>query len=152
MKDEPELNAGVRNGQVDAVAVCEGDGLGEVGMFVAVEDAPDLIVGAPPAFACVASLDPLCPNGFLDELHGRAPKVIDLDPYSVAVPAAPVSEVRVLGTKALYEHEQLGQNCGLGGPPPRWPACASPTQLRSPDVMSSAEASNSWRDRIGVAP
>lgn len=124
----------------------------ELGVLVTVEDTPNLVVGAPAALACVASFASLRFNGSFDELQGAAPKGVDLDSYSVAVLAAPVCEVQVFGAKALDEREQIEQNCGSGGPPPRWPACPSSAQLRSPYVMSSAEASNSWRDRIGVAP
>jgi hypothetical protein len=52
-------------------------------------------------------------------------------------------EVLLFGAKTLDEHEQIEQNCGLRGPSLRWPARPSLAQLGSPDVMSSAEASNS---------
>src|SRR5438067_5095143 len=103
----------------------EGDGLVELGMLVTVEGRPNLVVGAPAAFACVASFASLRLNGSFDELQGTAPKGIDLDPYSVAVLAAPVREVQVLSAKALDKREQIEQNCGPGWPPPRWSPCLS---------------------------
>jgi hypothetical protein len=44
MQEEPELQARVRHGEVDAVARCEVDGLGEVRVLVPVKDTPDLVV------------------------------------------------------------------------------------------------------------
>jgi hypothetical protein len=112
MKDEPELKTGIRDGQVDAVPGRESDSLVEVGMLVSVEDAPDLVVGPSSPFLRVASFDPLSLDGSLDELHGGASIGVDFDQDSVAVLAAPVCEVQVLGTKALDKHEQIEQNRG----------------------------------------
>jgi hypothetical protein len=112
MKDEPELEARVRYGQIDVVPVREVDGSGEVGVLVAIEDAPYLVVGPPAPSPRVASFGPLGLNCSLDELQGAASIGVDLSPYSVTVLAAPIREIELLGTKALYEHEQIEQNCG----------------------------------------
>ena len=111
MKDEPELKAGIRDGQVDAVPVREVDGPCEVGVLVTVEDTPDLVVGAAAPFPRVASFISLRLNCSLDELQGAASMRVDLDQYSVAVLTAPIREVQLLGAKALDEHEQIQQNC-----------------------------------------
>src|SRR5712691_9235958 len=152
MKDEPELKAWVRDGEVDAVQVRKCEGLIEARVLVTVEDAPDLAVSSPTSLPRVASLGSLCPNRSLDELKGGASKGVDLDPYSIAAPAVPVCEIHILSTKTLDEHEQLEPNRSRRGTPSRRPARLAAAQLRSPDVMSSAVTSNSWRDRIGVAP
>jgi hypothetical protein len=85
-------------------------------------------------------------------MNQSASERIYLNPYSAAVLAAPVCEVQIFSTQALDEHEQIGQHRGLRRPPSGWATSLAAAQLRSPDVMSSAEASNSWCDRIGVAP
>jgi hypothetical protein len=143
MEDEPELNARVRDSQIDVVPVGKVDSPSEVGVLITVEDAPDLVMGAPAPSPRFASLGSLRLDCSLDELQGAAAKGIDLDQYLIAVLAAPICEVLLLGTKALDECEQIEQNCGFRGPSLRWPARPSLAQLGSPDVMSSAEASNS---------
>jgi hypothetical protein len=143
MEDEPELNARIRNSQINVVPVSEVDGPSEVRVLITVEDAPDLVMGAPAPSPRFASLSSLCLDCSLDELQRSAPIGIDLDQYSVAVLAAPICEVLLLGTKALDEYEQIEQDCGLRRASLWWPARPSLAQLGSPDVMSAAEASNS---------
>jgi hypothetical protein len=111
MKDEPEFKAGIRDGQVDAMPVSEVDGPCEVGVLVTVKYAPDLVMGTPAPFPRVASFSSLRFNCSLHELQGAASMRVDLDQYSVAVLAAPVREVELLGAKALDEYEQIEQNC-----------------------------------------
>src|SRR6266566_6824374 len=72
VEDEPELEARIRDGEVEAVPVCKGDGLGEVRMLVTVEHAPDLVVGAPVSLPRAASLGSLRLNCSLDELQRAA--------------------------------------------------------------------------------
>ena len=93
MKDEPELYAWVRDSQFDLVPVREVDRLRKVWMLITVEDAPDLIVGPSPPSLLLSSFYSLCLNSMLDQLQGATPIGIDLDQYSVAVPAAPVCEI-----------------------------------------------------------
>ena len=45
--------------------------------------------------------------GSLDELKRGATVVINLDPHTVAVLAAPVRQIDFLSTKTLDEHKQL---------------------------------------------
>jgi hypothetical protein len=80
-------------------------------MLVTIEDAPDLVVGAPVPFSRITSFGPPRLNCSLDELQGAASVGIDLDAYPIAVLAAPVREVQLFGTKALGEHEQIEHNC-----------------------------------------
>jgi len=123
--------------------VSEVDGPSEVGVLITVEDAPNLVVGTPTPSPRFASLGSLRFDCSLDELQRTAPIGIDLDQYSAAVLAAPICEVLLLGTKTLDEREQIEQDCSLRGPSLRWSARPSLAQLGSPDVMRSAEASNS---------
>jgi len=60
--------------------------------------------------------------------------------------------VVTIGYTGLRWGETIGQQGGLRGAPLRWAARPAVAQLRSPDVMSPAEAPNSRCDRIGVAP
>ncbi len=131
--------------------LCKVDGLGEIGVLVTIEHAPYLVVGPPASLPSVPGFDSPRLYGSLDELKRGATVVVYLDPYAVAVLAAPICQVDFLGTKTLNEHEQLGQQSGFRGAPVR-AARPAVVQLRSPDVMSSAETSNSRCDRIGAAP
>jgi hypothetical protein len=76
-------------------------------VLIAVEHAPDLVVGSSASSLHLTSLAPLCFDGFLDELQRTASKGIYLDQYFVTVQTPPVREVRILGTKALDEYEQI---------------------------------------------
>ena len=93
MKDEPELYAWIRDSQFDVVPVREVDRLRKVWMLITVEDAPDLIVGPSASPHLFSSFYSLFLNSMLDQLQGGAPIGIDLDQYSVTVPAAPVCEI-----------------------------------------------------------
>jgi len=152
MEDKPEFKARVRDGQVDAMLLCEVDGLGEIGVLVTIEHAPYLVVGSPAPLPLVPGFDSLRLYCSFDELQRTATVVVYLDPHAVTVLAVPIGQIDFLSSKTLNEHEQLRQQCGLRGAPSRWAARPAVTQLRSPDVMSSAETSNSRCDRIGVAP
>ncbi len=132
--------------------LCKVDGLGEIGVLVTIKHAPYLVVGSPAPFPGVPGFDSLRLYCSLDELQRTATVVVYLDPHAVTVLTAPIGQVDFLSTKTLNEHEQLGQQGGLRGAPVRRAARPAVAQLRSPDVMSSAEAPNSRCDRIGVAP
>ncbi len=152
VQEEPEFKARVRNSQMDAVMVGQFDGLAEVGVLIAVEDAPDLVVRPASSPSGVLRLGPSCSDSSLDKLKGPASVGIDGDAHAVAVTSMPVDEVHLLGSKAFDERQQFEPAGRVRHPPSGRPAPPVATQLRSPEVMRSAVASNSWRERIGVAP
>jgi hypothetical protein len=130
----------------------QSDGRGEVRVFVTVEDAPDLIVRPTTTLSRIARFDSLCLDCLLYELQGTALIAIDGHEHSITVSAVPVDKVRPFGAKALSEHKEIAPNGRSRRTPSRWSAHGAAGQLRSPEEMSSAVSSNSWRDRIGVAP
>jgi hypothetical protein len=152
VEDEPELDAGVGEGEADLIAYRESDCLFYERVLVAVKDAPDLVVSAPAFLCCFACLGALCFHGSLDKLQWAAPERIyrDIDP--IAVSPVPVSEVLLFCAFSLDEREQLKSECGPGNASSRRPYPFAPVHGWSPEVVRSAAASNSWRERIGVAP
>ena len=143
MEDKPEFKARVRDSQIDAMLLCKVDGLGEIWVLVTIEHAPYLVVGSPAPLPGVPGFDSLRLYCSLDELQWTAAVVVYLDPHAVTVLAAPIGQIDFLSAKSLDEHEQLGQQGGLRGTPVRRAARPAVAQLWLPDVMSSAEASNS---------
>ena len=47
VQQEPQLDAGVRDGEPDVVLLGETQGLIELGVLIAIKDAPNLVMGAP---------------------------------------------------------------------------------------------------------
>jgi len=107
VQDEPEFEARVRDGQVDAVAVSEFEGLGEVRVLVAIENAPDLVVRSATAFPGVTSFGALCFHRMFHELQRTASVRVDGQEDPIAVPAVPVNEIKLLSATTLDEDEEL---------------------------------------------
>lgn len=103
------------------------------------------------ASASVVGLVPVRLHRSLDQLERAGAVGIDSDAHLVSVAAMPVDEVHLLGLEAFHEDEQFPAEGGRRHAATRRPVPA-PAHVRSPEPMSSAAASNSWRDRIGVAP
>lgn len=77
MQNEPQLNAGIRNGESDSVCVGFLDRLSHLHVSVDVEYAPDLVVCAAAAAPLVASLQLFRINSPVDERVRHSVERID---------------------------------------------------------------------------
>lgn len=153
VKNEPELNARVRHGNLDAVRPSLRDCPLKVWVFILVEHAPNLI----PSRATTSTFLALClafrRNRVVDQGH-RNPMFIgegDLDLGSVST--VPIHDVILLGALALDEDEQLTLDRRTryrSRGPSR--ATAGGQGAPSPAVISSAICRNRSFEMMGVAP
>jgi hypothetical protein len=141
VQDEPQLEAGVRYCYADAVGSGQRNRLGDIRVFVDIEHAPNLVVGAisPPPF--LLGLLPHARYCVLDELKRTSTKWVHSYDYLRPVTTVPVDEVPLLGLAALHEDEQLSADRVARDCASR--ASRSRTHEPSPTVISSATASNS---------
>jgi hypothetical protein len=82
MEEGPELEAGIRNRQIDAIVASLLPGIVEMRMLVHIEHAPDLVIAKElipqaPRFPLGLSL---LDSGSLDQSFGDASLIIDLHP------------------------------------------------------------------------
>lgn len=152
VQHEPELEAGVRNGEVNPVLLSELDRTLQVRMLVDIEHTPDIVVGTAAAALLVGSLLLLGRNGVFDELERAAAKLGDTDVGTVSMASGPMDDVVLLGSCPFDEDQEVDCNGSVASLSPRPTTRATATQSRSPALMRPAAASNSPRDRIGVAP
>lgn len=115
MEDKPEFKARVRDSQVDAMLLCEAGGLGEIRMLATIEHAPDLVVGSPAPLPGVPGFDPLRLHCSLDELQRSTAIVVYLDPHTVTVLTAPISQINLLSTKTLANPSSSGSKAAFEG-------------------------------------
>lgn len=152
MEDEPQLDAGVRDCELDPVAPRQVNCLLEVRVIIDIEDAPDLVVRPPPRTASLQSVSALSSYRLLDELERAAMITSDRDQGSLSAPLRPVGDIPLLGSFSFDEDQEFPSDGVSGNAPPRWTTGSPWAQERLPDVISSVTAANSWRERIGVAP
>ena len=152
VKNEPQLDARIGDCQFDPVSMGEIDCLRNVRMFVDIEDAPDPVMRTTSTPLRVPRLLPLSFNRMLYELQRASVKLGNMDEDVVAMLLCPVDEITLFGAFPFDEHENLGPNRDAADSALRSSSRLPLGQSRAPVVISSAAASNSWRDNTGVAP
>lgn len=141
MQNEPQLDARIRDRDADAVCCRLLERALEVWMFIAIEDAPDLVVCLPFTSALLSCFAALGFDGAINELERAPVKGIDRDDRGASELAAPVDEVTILRTFALGEDQELTSADGASGAAGR--ARRRPRYQFSPAVIISAAAANS---------
>ena len=79
-------------------------------------------------------------------------EIVDSNQYPIAIKTSPPNEVRLLRALTFDKYKKFKADSRARHALPGRTSLARTVQLRSPEVMKSAAASNSWRDRMGVAP
>lgn len=67
VKDEPQLDARIGNGQADAIGFSLLDGLSHIRVRINVEHAPDLVVGSTPTSLLISQLRSFCGDRFVNK-------------------------------------------------------------------------------------
>lgn len=152
VENEPQLDAWVRHGKVDAVLVGESAGFGEVGVFIDVEHTPVAVVAGAASAAFVLEAPAAFCDGVSHDRERCPMAVVDDHGDSLAVLAVEMREVDRFGRLALCEDEY----------PAFWRRCRDATcrsrtsaQASAPDswgVRFSRTAANSASLTIGTAP
>lgn len=153
VEHKPQLNARVRERDVDAVGCGRIESLVEVRMLVAIEDAPILVTRTTKAATLIALVLLALLDGFFDESSRRAVEVVDGDDDLISVFPKPVIDVVGFGAPSLGEDIEAAV-----GDPSRRRRAGSPS-LRFPSLNQgvavatrSAASANPPSMRIGRAP
>lgn len=140
VEEEPEFDARIRQNHADAVRGGLLDRLGDVGVLVAIEHTPHLIVRTAATSLVFLRLGALGLDGVVHKLQRPAVERVDRDEHPIAELPPPVDEVTILGPFAFGENEDL-VTIGRGPLSSEAPRMAR-VQL-STAVMRSAAATNS---------
>jgi hypothetical protein len=90
VQEEPELNTWVGDGEADPMNAGAAKGISKGRVLIAIEYAPNLIMGAASSPLGIVSLRLLCFDGMLDQLERSAPKRVNCYGHHVPIAAMPV--------------------------------------------------------------
>ncbi|HEU4658541.1 MAG TPA: hypothetical protein VFR97_13495 [Capillimicrobium sp.] len=106
---EPQLDAGIRNRQVDALPLRHGGRVLQPRVFVHIVDAPDFVECLTTASTLVALRDLLRFDSPFHELiwATAARSLVDCNEHPVAVASTPEDQILLLRSDALCQHQDL---------------------------------------------
>lgn len=151
VQDEPQFDARVRQNDVDAMTFREAERGRDVRVLVSIEDSPYFVEGAASRVRCFSLSFEFHIGGSPHEGERVVPfGRVDGDEHPVAEVPSPRQEVAGFGLLAFDDDVQGVQVRWLPGTS-RWAAAAAKAHDWS-EVISSAAATNSCAEMIGVAP
>lgn len=112
VKDEPQLDAGAGNGDVDVVGHGTSDGVVQARVEVFVKDAPDFVPRCATSPSCFLFRLALRAYREVDQRCGNSTLRSDTDSDGCAVKPAPIDEVLLLRSLPFDVNQQLRPDGG----------------------------------------
>ena len=119
VEDEPQLDARVRHHDLDAVLARQPKSLGNVRVDIAVEHAPDGVVGSASTAAGLPLRFLLSGNSPMNKRDRGSAKGVDSDDDVVSKVTSQREKVAVLGLRSFDQHQQFRSQAFLATPA-RW--------------------------------